>query len=114
MVGGGGYLVAGLFRVNRSFRTFSHHRTTRIKAQKSLRAAEGLPSSVRRDSIEERDPTDHRGENQGTFKSLGRLARRGGSRRRAAYLVAVLLRVNRLFRGFRPVQIAPDPPQTAF
>ena len=58
VVGGGGYLVAGLFRVNRSFRTFSRRPGyPGIWPQKSLRAAEGLPSCVRSDSTEARENT---------------------------------------------------------
>ena len=44
VAGGGGYLVAGLFGVNRSFPTFSPRHPDWILAQKPLRAAEGLPS----------------------------------------------------------------------
>ena len=48
--------MAGLFRVNRSFRNFLRRTgTPGNSAQKSLRAAEGLPSPFRSDSIEARE-----------------------------------------------------------
>ena len=53
--GGGGYLVAPNFRVNRPFPAFRFAPKPRNKTQKSLGAAEGLPSPVRSDSIEARE-----------------------------------------------------------
>src|SRR5579859_5714865 len=51
VVGGGGYLVAGLLGVNRSFRTFPPNpeipKDLQNLAQKSHRAAEGQPSYSR-------------------------------------------------------------------
>ena len=57
-VGGGGYLVTGLFRVNRPFDGFcGAPGIPGIWPQKPPRAAEGLPSPVRSDSIEARENT---------------------------------------------------------
>ena len=51
VAGGGGYLLAGLFSVNRSFQTFRKTlkvpKVSQKKAQKPHRAAEGQPSYSR-------------------------------------------------------------------
>ena len=84
-VGGGGYLVASVFRVNRLFRAFFSPPEVpvlksvpdgrgRIRAQKSLRAAEGLPSLVRSDSIEGSEAIHARRKNQGLFEPLAFVA----------------------------------------
>lgn len=103
VVGGGGYLWIGLFGVNRPFQAFrGAPGRPGIWPQKPPRAAEGLPSHVRSDSIEARENT-HPGEkikrlfSRPFFVSVCAPTRAGGG-----YLVAVSLPVNRSLSGPRP------------
>ena len=79
-------------------------------AQKSLRAAEGLPSQVLSDSIEGPEPNEDTQENQAAFSNHpavpGPCSR---PRRRAAYLVAGPLHVNRAVKPFEPARKPPNP-----
>jgi hypothetical protein len=99
-VGGGGYLVTGLPRVNRPFEAFAGRPgCPGFWPQKPPRAAEGLPSHVRSDSIEARENTHLREKikclSAARFSSRIRAPTRAGG----GYLVAVPSLVNRLFRG---------------
>ena len=72
VVGGGGYLVADLFGVNRSFRTFSPNPgSPGIWRKNRTGPPRGNPHTVGSDSIEAREPSDRRRENQGLFGTLG-------------------------------------------
>jgi hypothetical protein len=83
VVGGGGYLVASVFRVNRPFPAFLPTRENPNFGEKNAPGRRGAcPHTVLRDSIEGREDIHPRDENQGPFRPwphlLGRPDRGGG------------------------------------
>ena len=72
VVGGGGYLVTGLFRVNRPFQAFCDSpgfpRKPRNLAAKIAAGRRGASLKVRRDSIEAREHTRQREKGKSEFR----------------------------------------------
>jgi hypothetical protein len=81
--GEGRVLVAPKFHVNRPFQALrSNPGQADFRAQKSLRAAEGLPSDVRSDSVEAREDIHPGSTNQGVYETP-KLSRRTSAREEA-------------------------------
>jgi hypothetical protein len=89
--GGGGYLVAGLFRVNRSFQTFPRHPgSSGIRRKNHTGPPRGNPHTVGSDSIEARENSQFEEEIKVFLNTLGLLQLGARPEREAAIYWAPL------------------------